>query len=368
MLSTVIIIDWVMQRTPLYDRLVLAGALLCEYCGAETAQSFGNARAEYETLLVDAAVYDLGWRAKIVLTGSDRIRWANGMVTNNVRDLPEGRGNYSFMLNAQGRIQADLYIYNMGDHLMVDTELWQKSKILELFDKFIIMDDVEITDISDKLSALAVQGPRALEILRSLGLTIADDVEPFKVAQMIWSGIGISVTRMESKIAQTYEIWLASENVPKLWDALMGAGAKPVGTDALEMFRVAAGVPRYGVDITDKYIPQETEQFHALHFSKGCYLGQEIVERVRSRGAVHRHFAGFKINGPVPQAGIEAQVDGKKVGEITSALRVPVNGEEKTLALGYIRKESGEPGTKVQIAGSEAEVQDPPFKEALRKV
>ena len=270
------------------------------------------------------------------------------------------------MLNAQGRIQADLYIYNMGDHLLVDTEWWQKSKILELFDKFIIMDDVEVADISDKLTAVAVQGPKALETLRKLGLTIADEVEPLKVAQMTWNGIGISVTRMASKIAQTYEIWLAGENAQKLWDALLEAGAKPVGTEALEMFRVAAGVPRYGVDISDKYIPQETEQFHALHFSKGCYLGQEIVERVRSRGAVHRHFAGFKIDGPVPQAGSEAQVEGKKVGEITSASRVPVNGDEKTLALGYIRKESGEPGTKVQVEGSEAEVQDPPFKEALK--
>jgi folate-binding protein YgfZ len=355
-----------MERTPIYDRLVSAGANLGEYCGVETAQTFGNARSEYETLLTGAGVYDLGWRAKIVLTGGDRMRWANGMVTNNVRDLPEGRGNYSFMLNAQGRIQADLYVYNMGDHLLVDTEWWQKSKTLELFDKFIIMDDVEVADISDKLSAVAVQGPKALEVLRDLGLTIADEVEPFKVEQMTWNGIGISVTRMASKVAQTYEIWLAAENAPKLWDALIAAGAKPVGTEALEMFRVAAGVPRYGVDISDKYIPQETEQFHALHFSKGCYLGQEIVERVRSRGAVHRHFTGFRIEGPAPQTGTEAQSEGKKVGEITSALRVPVDGDERTLALGYIRKESGESGTKVQVEGSEAEVQDPPFKEALK--
>lgn len=355
-----------MDRTPLYERLVSAGAQVGEYCGVETALSFGDAKAEYETLLSGCAVYDLGWRAKIVLTGSDRMRWANGMVTNNVRDLPDGRGNYSFMLNAQGRIQADLYVYNMGDHLMVDTEWWQKAKILELFDKFIIMDDVEVADISEKLTAVAVQGPKALATLRAMGLTIADEVEPLKVEQMVWDGVGISVTRMASNVAQTYEIWLASENASKLWDALIAAGAKPVGTDALEMFRVAAGVPRYGVDITEKHIPQETEQMHALHFSKGCYLGQEIVERVRSRGAVHRHFTGFKVNGPAPHNGAEAQIQGKKVGEITSAFRVPVNAHEETLALGYVRNESGVPGTKLRVEGSEAEVQEPPFKEALK--
>jgi folate-binding protein YgfZ len=357
-----------MDRTPLYDRLVSAGGQLGEYCGVETAHSFGDARAEYETLLDGCGVYDQGWRAKIVLTGSDRMRWANGMVTNNVRDLAEGRGNYSFMLSAQGRIQADLYVYNMGDHLLVDTEWWQKTKILELFDKFIVMDDVEVTDISDKLGSIAVQGPRSPEILRKLGLNVAGDGEPFKVEKMTWNGVGISVTRMESKIAQTYEVWLAAENVPRLWDALLSAGARPVGTEAREMFRVAAGVPRYGVDITDKYIPQETEQFHALHFSKGCYLGQEIVERVRSRGAVHRHFTGFRIAGPAPPSGAEAQLEGKKVGEITTASRVPINGDEKTLALGYIRKESDTPGTKVQVEGSEAEIQEPPFQEVFRTV
>src|SRR4051812_34421968 len=192
-----------MERTPLYDRLVSAGAQLGEYCGVETARSYGDRRAEYEILLKSAGVYDLGWRSKIVLTGSDRIRWANGMVTNNVRDLAEGRGNYNFVLNAQGKIQGDLYIYNMGDHVMVDTERWQAPKMLQLFDQFIIMDDVEVTDISDKLTGVAVQGPKALERLRALGVTIADEVEPLKVEQMVWNGIGISVTRMASDIAKT---------------------------------------------------------------------------------------------------------------------------------------------------------------------
>src|SRR3954462_7430119 len=173
-----------MPQTPLHARLLAAGAHFVDYSGVETALSFGDANAEFQSILTGAGMYDLGWRAKIVLTGSDRMRWANGMVTNNVRDLSEGRGNYNFILNAQGRIQGDLYVYNMGDHLLVDTERSQGTKLLELFDKFIIMDDVEVTDISDKLTSLAVQGPRSIELLRKLGLTIADDVEPFKVAQM----------------------------------------------------------------------------------------------------------------------------------------------------------------------------------------
>jgi folate-binding protein YgfZ len=354
-----------MVRTPLYERLAAAGADFAEYCGAETARSFGDSRAEYHALVSAAGVYDLGWRAKIVLTGSDRVRWTNGMVTNNVRDLPKDRGNYNFILNPQGRIQGDLYVYNFGDHLLVDTELWQAERLKDIFDKYIIMDDIEVADIRDKLTAIAVQGPKALQLLRSIGLTISDDVEPLKVDRSVWQDVGISVTRMASDIAQTYEIWLAPENVSKFWNATLAAGAKPVGTEALEIFRIAAGVPRYGQDIRERDLPQETGQTQALHFTKGCYVGQEIVERIHSRGNVHRQFMGFVVNGAQPEPGAKVEADGKEVGEITSSNQLPTESGTEIVALGYIRKESGEPGKSVQVSGSPAVVVRPPFKEAL---
>ncbi|HLH09207.1 MAG TPA: aminomethyltransferase family protein [Terriglobales bacterium] len=354
-----------MTRTPLYEQLAAAGAQFGEYCGTETARSFGDPQGEYRALVSACGVYDLGWHAKIVLTGGDRIRWTNGMVTNNVRDLVPDHGNYNFILNPQGRIQGDLYIYNFGDHLLVDTELWQAPRLKEIFDKYIIMDDVEVTDITDKLAAVAVQGPHALEVLRTIGINIAKQVEPLEVERSLWNDIGISVTRMASEISQTYEIWLAPGNAPKLWNALVAADARPIGTDALEMFRIAAGVPRYGQDIRERDLPQETGQNQALHFAKGCYVGQEIIERIHSRGNVHRQFTGFVIMGVPPAPGAKIEVEGKEVGEITSALRIPAEGGEETVALGYIRKESGEPGKSVKVNGEPAVVVRPPFKEAL---
>ena len=354
-----------MARTPLYEQLTAASAEFGEYCGAETARSFGDPRSEYRALVAGCGVYDMGWRARIVLTGSDRVRWTNGMVTNNVRDLPPDHGNYNFILNPQGRIQGDLYVYNLGDHLLVDTELWQADRLKEIFDRFIIMDDVEVSDISSRLNAVAVQGPQALSILRSIGITLADDPEPLKAERFVWRDIGISVIRMASEIAQTYEIWLAPENAPKLWNAIVAAGAKPVGTDALEIFRVAAGVPRYGQDIRERDLPQETGQSHALHFTKGCYVGQEIVERIHSRGNVHRQFTGFVVSGPPPAPGAKIEADGKEVGEITSSRGLPAESGTEVVALGYIRKEFGEPGKTVQVAGTSAIVVRPPFREAL---
>ncbi|HEX6880704.1 MAG TPA: glycine cleavage T C-terminal barrel domain-containing protein, partial [Terriglobales bacterium] len=146
------------------------------------------------------------------------------------------------------------------------------------------------------------------------------------------------------------------------WKALQEAEATPVGYEALEWLRILRGVPRYGVDITERYLPQETGQFRALHFAKGCYIGQEIVERIRSRALLHRGLAGFEIDGPAPAAGTPVVGTEKQVGEITSAATIPVSGAERTFALGYIRTEAGKPGGRVSISDSSATVSELPFQ------
>ena len=161
-------------------------------------------------------------------------------------------------------------------------------------------------------------------------------------------------------------MWLAPGDSEKVSGALVKAGAKPVGTAALDLLRIAAGIPRYGVDIRERDLPQETEQERALNFSKGCYVGQEIVERIRSRGQVRRKFTGFDINGPLPAPGSKIQVDGKDVGEITSAASLPLLGGERRVALGYIRREAATPGKQVEAGGSAASVANLPFAEAFK--
>ena len=140
-----------------------------------------------------------------------------------------------------------------------------------------------------------------------------------------------------------------------------------MGTAALDLLRIAEGIPRYGIDIRERDLPQETEQERALNFSKGCYVGQEIVERIRSRGQVRRKFTGFEVNGPLPAPGSKVLVEGKEVGEITSAASLPLSGGgERHVALGYIRREVATPGKQVEAGGSAAGVANLPFAEAFR--
>ncbi len=332
---------------------------------AAAPSDYGDVRGEFQALISGSGVYDLSSRAKISLTGGDRVRWLNGMITNNIRDLAPAQGVYAFLLNPQGRILGDLYAYNRGESLLVDTDQAQVENILAVFDKYIIMDDVEVANVSGQLTAIGIAGPNARESLRAAGFEVPA-LERLQFAELTWRQIGMTVVRGDNQSVESFELWLAPDHFQQVRDALVKAGAIPVGTGALELMRIAAGVPRYGIDIRERDLPQETEQERALNFTKGCYVGQEIVERIRSRGQVHRKFTGFEIQGPLPASGSKIQAQGKDVGEITSAASLPLAGGDRRVALGYIRREVAAPGKQVEAGGSEARVANLPFAEIFK--
>lgn len=351
-----------MSVATLQGKLTASGARLGSYRGAETAASFGDTPAEFKALLQGAAVFDMNWQAKLIFSGRDRVRWMNGMVTNNIRDLAVGRGVYCFILTPQGHNQGDLVAYNRGDYLLATTDREQAPKVTATLQRYIIMDQVEVEDISEKLNSVGVAGPKSREILSNAGIDVVE-LEAGQVVDLEWRAIGISVARSPHPQIDGYEIWVAGENAEKVWEGLHVAGATPVGSDALEMYRIARGVPRYGIDLRERDLPQETGQQHALNFTKGCYIGQEIVERIRARGNVHRTFIGFEVEGEAPQAGTKVRLNDKDVGEITSATRVPFPNGERTLALGYLRREAGAAGAEVQVGEQSATVRALPFAE-----
>jgi len=318
-----------------------------EHKGATAVPDFGDPRAEFQALLSGCGLYDLSSRAKIAVTGGDRVRWMNGMVSNNVRDLASGHGVYAFMLNAQGRIQADLYVFQRGDSLLVDTELGQRDKVLQLFDHYIIADDVEIADISGKLTGLGLTGPESRRVLERAGIAVPD-LAPLELCSpkcdCACGCLECTLVKGDDSAGTSYEIWLAPDKHKSTSDALVAAGATAVGAGALDLRRISFGIPLFGVDVRERDLPQETGQTRALSFTKGCYLGQEIVERIRSRGAVHRQFTAFVVEGALPAAGSKILAGGdneeKEVGEITSRAILPLPEGDRALALGYLRREA----------------------------
>ncbi|SEG56666.1 aminomethyltransferase/hypothetical protein [Bryocella elongata] len=279
-------------------------------------------------------------RAFLRITGSDATRWLNGMVTNNIKDLKPGEGNYNFLLNAQGRIQADAMIYREpgeGDPTyLLETDNSQLETVNQHLDKFIIMDDVELTPaLTDKTGVLVV-GPGALA---SLDVGNAWPTTPVSISparDIFGDPTSIDGDPLILSVAKNhYEFW--GDHTTLDW--IRSIGDPEASPEALEAHRILSGIPKYGTDIrnteTAKDLPQETGQTHALHFSKGCYLGQEIVERIHSRGQVHRIFSKFTLTGAPAALPTPLTVDGKTAGELTSA--VEVDGQWH--ALGYLRRE-----------------------------
>ncbi|MGH9508643.1 MAG: YgfZ/GcvT domain-containing protein [Terriglobales bacterium] len=349
-----------MAKTPyLYDKLATAGARFGEYHGVETAAAFADSRAEYRALHSGCGIFDYAWRAQFAATGEDRVRWLNGMVTNNIRDLAAGHGVYCFLLNPQGHILGDMYVFNLGDSLQIETDASQGPALVDVFNKYIIMDDVEM-GTPEPRSAVGVAGAKAEEVLERAGLP-AGGLAPLEMRGASRGGLDAILIRLPYPVA-AFEVLFPPSDTARVWDKLVAADATPVGYEALELWRVSLGVPRYAQDIRQRDLPQETEQQHALHFTKGCYVGQEIVERIRSRGQVHRKLSGFVIEGPAPPPGTKISAEGKEVGEITSVASLPsMNGKDRTVALGYIRREAGAPGATVEAGSAKATVSTLPF-------
>ncbi len=290
------------------------------HCGALTPRVFDGLAGEMDSLLHSAGVSDLGWRGKILVTGSDRLRWLNGMVSNTVQSLPEGQGNYSFLLSVQGRIQGDCYVYRRSGDLLLDTGFDQIPALLRHLDHFIIMDDVELADVSRQWTALSLAGPGSSRVLATLGFSpAAPGVENARMNTARIGEVSCTVIEAYQLTVPRFEIWFAPEHVLAVWETLQAAGATPCGLEAMETLRVLEATPLYGIDLNDRDLPQETAQARALNFSKGCYLGQEIVERIRSRGKVNRQFRQFALHGSRPsQLPMELRSGEQSVGRITS--------------------------------------------------
>ncbi len=331
--------------TPATPLATLLTAKLAAYRGVLAPCELDASAKEIEAFVSGAAVHDLGWLRRVAVRGEDRFRWLSGMVTNMVNDLAAGTGAWNLVLNAQGRIQGDLTVWRDGDALEMEIAADQYAKLLAHLDHFIIMDDVELvpltldaTGAATGETALGLTGPQAGAVLGRLGLP--ELTEPLTAARATWNGHHLRLMRGYGVLAPHYELWVEAAEIPALWQALQTSGALPVGTASLEAFRVAEGIPAYGIDIVERDLPQETSQMRALNFNKGCYLGQEIVERIRSRGSVHRHVRALELTGPIAVAGAELTLEGAPAGHITSAAELPLAAGSRIFGLGMIRGEA----------------------------
>jgi len=355
--------------TPLASQLQTQTARLelTTFAGALTPRKFSSIQNELAAALSGSACFDLGYRTRIRITGEDRLRWLNGMVSNAIQTLSEGEGNYSFILNAQGRIQGDCYIYCRSSGLLLDTDRSQAPRLLTHLDHFIIMDDVDLHSLDESSTGIGLTGPQAAFALKTLGLTNTAlapmHFAPLHFIETALAGAPLILVHAFGELRPRFELWFAPEHALSIWNALISTGATSIGIDAVEALRVLESTPRYGVDITDRHLPQETAQTRALDFTKGCYLGQEIVERIRSRATVHRTLRQFQLDGVAPAVPVDLNTSDNPsatIGQLTSVAEVDVPGYQGIVAIGSIRTEALERRATIAYEGGTVAALDRP--------
>ena len=305
----------------------------------------------YEALRGAAAWIDLSGRARIAVRGRDRARLLHNLTSNEVKKRAPGSGCYAFLLSAQGRIQADLALLVFEDHILLDAEPELGEKIAQHLRRYIVADQVELEDVTAATCAIALEGPQAAAVLEKAG----GPAPAGDYGHLAWPDTGATVARISFTGQPGVRIYAAAGAAEGIVRRLGQAGALAATDEEARIVRLENGRPRYGEDIRDTSLPQETGQMHALSFNKGCYLGQEIVERIRALGHVNRKLVRLRLDSAVPAAaGTKLTVDGADAGEITSSVYSPV--EQAAIAVAYVRANHAAPGRQLAAGGAAAVV------------
>ena len=359
--------------TPLAALHAAAGAKMGVWFGCVLPDYFGDAAAEFRSARDTVALIDKNYRAYLSFTGPDRVRYLNAILTNNIKDLAAGHGIVSLLLNPQGHILAEIETYAFPDRLLCVSYAMIRERLIEVLDKFIIMDDVTLNDETPRYGTLALEGPKAATILQELsGLDVTEfedlSSHDATVASVSGRSLPCRIVKRSPGGVPSAELVAETAKLPELWQILSDAarwhGGGPMGYAALSATRLAQGVPWFGYDFGEKQIPHEAGlQDSHISYTKGCYTGQEIVERVRSRGHVNRERVQLALSGEVvPEPDTLLTLDGKEIGHVTRAARTW--DPPRILGMGYVRKEATAPGTVLQWPGGTATVVRPP--DALR--
>ena len=339
------------MKTSLATWHVAHGAVLIDDRGVELPERFTDPVDEYHVVREKAGLIDLSFRARIRMTGEDRVSFLQGMISNDVKSLQPGSGCLAALLTEQGRIVADLCVYALDDCFLLDVDARIIDKVMETLSRFIIADDVEMEDLSETQTTIALQGPLAPQVLDAVSVSVSLTKE-FQHCEVVIGGATVRVIRASVTGENGFEIMTSSAQAEVVWQTLLEAGTSlgvcPVGLTALNMLRIEAGIPWYGIDMDDGRIVVEVGLEQAISFKKGCYLGQEVVERATARGHVNRKLSGLIVQSDViPAQGEKLFHDGQDVGWITSATYSPRFA--KPIALGYIRREQLGQGTQLRI-------------------
>jgi aminomethyltransferase len=324
------------------------GAVWGEVDGKKLPRHFGDVAREWAAVRQRCGLIDAGFRALWRLTGGDRVTFLQGMVTNDVAKVPEGLGTYAALLTIQGRVIADARVYVLADELWLDCAAGCAASVHDSLERYIIADDVELLEAGDWSPLVVVEGPQAARVLLAVVGESLTDLPAMAHREVDFDGGRVRIAAVTHSGAPGYIVFGATALAARFWSHCQAAGAEPVGMDALNVLRVEAGIPWVGHDMDESTLIGEVGLEAAISFRKGCYLGQEVVERVAARGQVQRKRVGLLCAGEtIPNPGARISRDGKEVGHVTSAVWSPHRNQ--VIAMAYVRREAWDEGTELLV-------------------
>ena len=354
--------------TPLAAFHAASGATLSTWFGCSLPDHWTDPLAEQLFALRSVALLDKNYRCYLSFSGPDRVRYLNAILTNNIKDLATNRGTVSLLLSPQGHILAEIETHARPDSLFCISFAMIRERIIEWLDKYIIMDDVTLTDESQRFGTLALEGPDAVAAAKAVSGVDLSALQELESVETAAASITCWITKRSTGDTPGCEFLVEQGSLANLWELLLAQvkqhGGGPVGYAALSAIRLSQGIPWFGYDFGEKQIPHEAGlQSSHISYTKGCYTGQEIVERVRSRGQVNRQRVSLIFDSAsVPGSGEILLADGRDAGVITrAALFAP---KSIAIGMGYVRREFAAPGTALRWSGGSATVSQ--FPEALR--
>ena len=350
-----------MRKSPLDETHRQSGAIFAERDGFMLPANYGgDARAEYEAVrgAGDAGLIDLSSvRSRIEVSGAEAVQFLNGLITNDMKTLAAGAWMPAAFPNVQGRLLAHVRVMRPTEAIsfLFDTETATHEKVFQILARFTLAGDFRVRDVSHETAQLSLQGAKSPDIIEEVLGRSAAQTERGRVSVVSWGDDDhpVTIARATHTGEDGYDLFIAADAAAALWQALTQAGARPIGFEAFEILRVEAGVPRYGVDVSDTNVVPEAGQDEAVSYTKGCYIGQEIIARIHWRGHVAKRLAGLVLEDE-RQLAADAKVistEGKEIGRVTSAVRSPRLA--RTVALGIIRYDYLQPGTPVTIVSGE---------------
>ncbi|HEU4507211.1 MAG TPA: aminomethyltransferase family protein [Pyrinomonadaceae bacterium] len=295
-----------------------------------------------------AGLIDLSDRGRIRVSGSEATMFLNGLMTNDLKALAENRWMPAAFPTVQGRLIGAVRVARGSKDFLMDGDAASHEAVLKTISRFTLAGDFRVTDVTAETGMLSVQGKRAVEVVEKVFARSFADVARNGVVETEFQGTPVTIIRATHTAEDGFDLVIESAQASQLREALQEAGAQPVSAETFETLRIEAGIPRYGLDMDETNVVIETNLDDAVSYTKGCYVGQEIIVRIKHRGHVAKKLVGLEFDTDQPiETGATVKTDNQEIGRVTSATFSPTLG--KTIALGYVRYEHIAPGTNVAV-------------------